>query len=100
MSGPGPPPPPGVPFETRQECKNNDIETRKDASLISSLCRELRRQFVRLRDANGGEGEGQVQGERGRLGTEKCTADWIKNCCSGLSSLCYYGDSTSFMEGE
>lgn len=101
LSESGPPPPHGVPFESSHECaKSIETDQRKEESLILILCSELRRQFIRFRDASGGGGGDGVEGERSGLGTEKHTADWIKKCCSSLSSLCYYGDSSSSLQGK
>jgi hypothetical protein len=84
----------GVRFESSPESTEIiEIDKRKDASLILTLCSELRRQHMRIRDACGG-------GDEGGLGTDKSKADWIKRCCCGLSSLCYFGESSSSMEGD
>jgi hypothetical protein len=94
---PCPPPPPGVQFGSCPESPEIiEFEKRKDASLILILCSELRRQYKRFRGACRGGGEG----ERGGPGTDRSTSDWIKKCCCALSSLCYYGDSSSSMEGD
>ena len=93
----GPIPSPAGLIESTLDCIGNiEVETYTEMSLVGTVCHEIRRQYMRSKNA--GEG-GEKEGEKLGQGSEKWTIAWIKKCCCILSALCYCGDSLPPMQG-